>query len=308
MPRRLDDFIYDSFSDSEIIEEPQRKRKIKKKNKKRKKLKLINDDPLLEEEEEEEPVDEDDDYVPAADDIVEYDTFLENDDAGSDETKAKLELTSPKATRKKKQLKTKDDNDGSSEEERWLHAIEAGTLEEVDDELKKIKQKDPKFMTARQRAMFGKKIEKDDISEQPVPRSSKEDVKIVSEKDADRVRKNLKRKQLADKKRENDKKKTMEKLLRKTGNKSGKFAPKLRPKRTIPLILCVKTANLSEINLPVGYEFPLKAKKSIPYPTAEKCGVPGCGNDKKYKCSVTGVPLCSLKCYKLNLSRNEETV
>lgn len=44
---------------------------------------------------------------------------------------------------------------------------------QVDDELKKIKQKDPKFMTARQRAMFGKKIEKDDISEQPVPRSSK---------------------------------------------------------------------------------------------------------------------------------------
>ena len=42
----------------------------------------------------------------------------------------------------------------SSEEERWLDAIESGKLEEVDDELKKIKPKDPKLMTARQRAMY----------------------------------------------------------------------------------------------------------------------------------------------------------
>lgn len=46
------------------------------------------------------------------------------------------------------------DSGTSSEEERWLDAIESGKLEEVDDELKKIKPKDPKLMTARQRAMY----------------------------------------------------------------------------------------------------------------------------------------------------------
>lgn len=43
---------------------------------------------------------------------------------------------------------------GSSDEERWLTAIESGKLEDVDDELKKIKPKDPSLMTARQRAIY----------------------------------------------------------------------------------------------------------------------------------------------------------
>jgi len=34
-------------------------------------------------------------------------------------------------------------------------------LDEVDDELKKIKKKDPKMMTARQRAMFDRKSDKE---------------------------------------------------------------------------------------------------------------------------------------------------
>lgn len=39
---------------------------------------------------------------------------------------------SPRQNSKKKKPKTKDDDDGcSSEEERWLHAIESGKLDEV---------------------------------------------------------------------------------------------------------------------------------------------------------------------------------
>lgn len=30
------------------------------------------------------------------------------------------------------------------------------------------------------------------------------------------------------------------------------------------------------------------------------CGVDGCENPKKYSCSKTGLPLCSLQCYKAN--------
>lgn len=50
--------------------------------------------------------------------------------------------------------KRKKRDSASSDEERWLTAIESGKLEDVDDELKKIKPKDPALMTARQRAMY----------------------------------------------------------------------------------------------------------------------------------------------------------
>lgn len=59
--------------------------------------------------------------------------------------------TSTSNTNSKKRKKR---DSASSDEERWLTAIESGKLEDVDDELKKIKPKDPALMTARQRAMY----------------------------------------------------------------------------------------------------------------------------------------------------------
>lgn len=55
--------------------------------------------------------------------------------------------------------KRKKRDSASSDEERWLTAIESGKLEDVDDELKKIKPKDPALMTARQRAMYDRGVE-----------------------------------------------------------------------------------------------------------------------------------------------------
>ena len=49
----------------------------------------------------------------------------------------------------------KNENDSEDEEEKWLDAVESGNLHAVDDELKRIR--DPKLMTARQRAMITKK-------------------------------------------------------------------------------------------------------------------------------------------------------
>lgn len=60
--------------------------------------------------------------------------------------------TSSASTSNTKKRKKRDS--ASSDEERWLTAIESGKLEDVDDELKKIKPKDPALMTARQRAMY----------------------------------------------------------------------------------------------------------------------------------------------------------
>lgn len=59
--------------------------------------------------------------------------------------------TSASSSNSKKRKKR---DSASSDEERWLTAIESGKLEDVDDELKKIKPKDPALMTARQRAMY----------------------------------------------------------------------------------------------------------------------------------------------------------
>lgn len=71
---------------------------------------------------------------------------------------ALLPQSSKTSSSKKKKSK---DGGVSSDEERWLDALESGKLEEMDDELKKIKPKDPKLMTARQRAMYERGSDKD---------------------------------------------------------------------------------------------------------------------------------------------------
>ena len=42
-------------------------------------------------------------------------------------------------------------------------------------------------------------------------------------------------------------------------------------------------------------------------PISQQCGVDSCQNAKKYSCSKTGVPLCSLECYKKNISKRDGT-
>lgn len=49
--------------------------------------------------------------------------------------------------------------------------------------------------------------------------------------------------------------------------------------------------------------FPYREK-----PLVIRCGAPGCSNVKKYNCSKTGIPLCSLQCYKSNFSANKSVI
>ncbi|XP_053987621.1 INO80 complex subunit B isoform X2 [Hylaeus anthracinus] len=215
---------------------------------------------------------------------------------------------SPKATTKKKVPKSNKGKESgtSSEEERWLDAIESGKLEEVDDELKKIKPKDPKLMTARQRAMFERKT---DTEPNPgveqlmsLPTGYKEKV-MTAEAIQKAALKSLKRKQLADEKREKDKKKTMERLLKKQESKASKVISKGKPsRRQVPLVTYRLTLERSSISLPPGENFPLQPTKGKDPPSKVLCGVNQCRNPKKYSCSKTGVPLCSLECYKTNLA------
>uniref|UniRef100_A0A182SL37 INO80 complex subunit B-like conserved region domain-containing protein n=1 Tax=Anopheles maculatus TaxID=74869 RepID=A0A182SL37_9DIPT len=203
----------------------------------------------------------------------------------------------------KKSRKRGRDSGTSSEEERWLDAIESGKLEEVDDELKKIKPKDPKLMTARQRAMYERGSDKEPAPGSEIlmslPTGYKE--KVMTEEAIQKAQlKSQKRKQMADEKREKDKKKTMERLLKKQDSKSVK-AIKNRPiKEKVPMITYVNGVDGATISLPPEVDFPLpkQAPRDPPKPTL--CAIPNCNNIKRYNCSRTNIPLCSFECYKAN--------
>lgn len=113
--------------------------------------------------------------------------------------------------------------------------------------------------------------------------------------------KSQKRKQLADEKREKDKKKTMERLLKKQESKLGKTTKAKFTRNTVPLIIYRQNVDSTFIKYPDNIDYPLKSGKVQAPPPPKYCSM-NCGNIKKYNCSKTGVPLCSLECYKKNIA------
>lgn len=198
--------------------------------------------------------------------------------------------------------KRKKRDSASSDEERWLTAIESGKLEDVDDELKKIKPKDPALMTARQRAMYDRGAEGASVvtpTLMSLPTGYKEKV-MTAEAIQKAAIKSLKRKQLADEKREKDKKKTMERLLKKQDSKLAKQTKPRITKSATPSIIYKQSLDATIISFPENYEYPLKPRKAPDPPKKNFCGL-GCGSLKRYSCSQTGMPLCSLSCYRRNI-------
>ncbi|EDV59901.2 LOW QUALITY PROTEIN: uncharacterized protein Dere_GG23156 [Drosophila erecta] len=209
-----------------------------------------------------------------------------------------------------KKVKKRRNSDTSSEEDRWLTAIETGKLDVVDEELKKIK--DPKLMTARQRAIY-ERTQDSEINgflEELIalPSGYKEKEKPQTAEEIHKaLLKSQKRKQQADERREKDKLKTMERLLKKQApnrdrtsirNKSSHHQP------SHPKITYISAINGNYVIVPTGYEFPLKAQIPRTPPLSQVCYVSGCQNRKTYNCSTTKVPLCSLTCYRKNLLHN----
>lgn len=116
-----------------------------------------------------------------------------------------------------------------------------------------------------------------------------------------------KRKQLADEKREKDRKKTMERLLKKQDSKISK-STKMRPaKLQLPVISYRNTADQITLSFPLTMEFP-QAKPPIDPPKPVVCGIAGCTNLKRYNCSKTNVPLCSLECFKKNVESGMQMI
>lgn len=207
-----------------------------------------------------------------------------------------------------KKTRKRRNTDTSSDEERWLNAIETGKLEDVDDELKKIK--DPKLMTARQRAMYERTQDAEPalagfVEELiALPSGYREKEKPQTAEDIQKAAlKSQKRKQQADERREKDKQKTMERLLKK--QESGKQRSAARNKNSQklphPSLTYINTLEGAFIIVAPGQEFPLQLQPAITPPPILLCGIFGCGNRKVYRCSKTNIPLCSLACYRKNL-------
>lgn len=208
-----------------------------------------------------------------------------------------------------KKSRKRRNTDTSSDEERWLNAIETGKLEDVDDELKKIK--DPKLMTARQRAMYERTQDTEPALSGFVeelialPSGYREKEKPQTAEDIQKAAlKSQKRKQQADERREKDKQKTMERLLKKQESSKQKSASrnKNNQKHSHPLLTYMNTCDGAYIIVPPGHEFPLLPQSARTPPQLQLCGVTGCSQKKVYNCSKTNVPLCSLECYRKNLA------
>ncbi|XP_076106700.1 INO80 complex subunit B-like [Mytilus galloprovincialis] len=195
---------------------------------------------------------------------------------------------------KEEPTEKKPDVDTSDEEKQWLDALEKGNL---DDSGMLRRSKDPKMLTARQRALFHG--DQQELMQLP---SGYRQVELTEEQMAKRQQRAKKRRQQAHEKREKDKKQTLDRLLKKQESKNKSMKTKSSKKSTAPKVHYVNNQNGITISVPTGIQFPFTTEKANPPKPKTRCGVKGCSNLKKYSCSKTGVPLCSLQCYKTNIS------
>ena len=136
-----------------------------------------------------------------------------------------------------------------------------------------------------------------------------------------------KRKEIENEKREESKKKTVDKLLTTKStlpnsgspsnqeglptNASSETEPQSKPSSNLkpaqPVITYRVTATQRQLLYPRGVDYPLAAQKAVPKPAVVLCSI--CNvQPKKYSCSKTRKPLCSLACYKANQGLNANVI
>ncbi|XP_053716612.1 INO80 complex subunit B isoform X1 [Synchiropus splendidus] len=180
------------------------------------------------------------------------------------------------------------------EEERWLDALEKG---ELDDNGELKKEVDESLLTARQKALLHKQ-QSQPLLELPMGYKEKEMTAEMMQKREERARK---RRLQAAKKAEENKNQTIERLTKTSKAKIKSMREKKAKQSQCPTIRYSDSAQGVIISFPTGISAPAPAPPRPPPPALVSCGVSGCTNQKKYSCSKTGVPLCSLECYKRNL-------
>lgn len=110
-----------------------------------------------------------------------------------------------------------------------------------------------------------------------------------------------KRRLQAAKKAEENKNQTIERLTKTSKAKVKTLRERKAKGVVVPTVCYRNTADGITVSFPTGAALPLLPSLSPPPPPVTTCGVSGCPNLKRYSCSRTGVPLCSLACYQKNL-------
>ncbi|XP_069028227.1 INO80 complex subunit B [Embiotoca jacksoni] len=180
------------------------------------------------------------------------------------------------------------------EEERWLDALEKG---ELDDNGELKKEVDESLLTARQKALLHKQ-QSQPLLELPMGYKEKEMTAEMMQKREERARK---RRLQAAKKAEENKNQTIERLTKTSKAKIKSMREKKSKQSQCPTVRYSDSAQGMAISFPSGVPAPAPAPPRPPPPAPVSCGVSGCSNRKKYCCSKSGVPLCSLECYRRNL-------
>ncbi|XP_069488580.1 INO80 complex subunit B [Ambystoma mexicanum] len=182
------------------------------------------------------------------------------------------------------------------EEERWLEALEKGELDE-NGELKK--EVDESLLTARQKALLQKQqILPPAAPELPIVLQTQEMTEEMMVKREERARK---RRLQAAKKAEESKNQTIERLTKTNKAKVKTLRERKARQAMCPMIRYSNAVDQITVSFPLGVTCPLPPSQLPEPPAAVLCGVSGCTSAKKYSCSKTGVPLCSLECYRKNL-------
>lgn len=181
------------------------------------------------------------------------------------------------------------------EEERWLDALEKG---ELDDNGELKKEVDESLLTARQKALLHKQ-QSQPLLELPMGYKAKELTEEMLVKREERARK---RRLQAAKKAEENKNQTIERLTKTSKAKVKTLRERRARPAPCPVVHYRNAADRITVSFPAGMALPLlpPPAPAVP-PLPVLCSVAGCGNVKRYSCSRSGRPLCSLACYRRNL-------
>ncbi|XP_015273088.1 PREDICTED: INO80 complex subunit B [Gekko japonicus] len=180
------------------------------------------------------------------------------------------------------------------EEQRWLDALERG---ELDDNGELKKEVDESLLTARQKALLHKQ-QSQPLLELPMGYKAKELTEEMLVKREERARK---RRLQAAKKAEESKNQTIERLTKTSKAKVKTLRERKAKGGAVPTVCYRSAARGVTVSFPPGAALPLLPSVAPAPPPPTPCGVSGCPNLKRYSCSRTGVPLCSLACYRKNL-------
>ncbi|XP_032080457.1 INO80 complex subunit B [Thamnophis elegans] len=184
------------------------------------------------------------------------------------------------------------------EEQRWLDALERG---ELDDNGELKKEVDESLLTARQKALLHKQ-QSQPLLELPMGYKAKELTEEMLVKREERARK---RRLQAAKKAEENKNQTIERLTKTSKAKVKTLRERKAKSMAVPTVSYRSAASGTTISFPLGTSLPVLPSLPRAVPPPMPCGVIGCPNLKRYSCSRTGTPLCSLDCYKKNLLLQE---